>query len=133
MKIVYVGLKSDGEMAFAHLTGIERWLPGDVHEVSAANARVLLQHPDVFAEAVEPEQTGPQTKPPVSVMTLAPGATVETVPQASIVVNGESIELGSLSKDELHTLAKSLDVTVHHASGPDKVISVLQTAFPAAA
>jgi hypothetical protein len=49
MKIKYVGVKEDGETAFAQQVGIERWMKGDVHDVPDALAAKMLEHPDVFA------------------------------------------------------------------------------------
>lgn len=49
-KIKYVGVKEDGETAFAAETGIARWMRGDSHEIPAPLAAKLLKHPDVFAE-----------------------------------------------------------------------------------
>lgn len=48
-KVHYVGLKQDGETAFRELTNIERWMPGDAHELPQPVAARLLQHPDVFS------------------------------------------------------------------------------------
>lgn len=48
--IKYVGLKDGGETAFHAQTGLT-WFPGSVHEVDAAHASAMLNHPDVFARA----------------------------------------------------------------------------------
>lgn len=136
MKIQYVGLKEDGETAFSTLTGIDRWMPGDVNEVKDDVAKSMLQHPDVFAryeEAAAQKGDGGQQAPVGLGVTLAPGATVPssgTQPTvASITVEGQVIDLSGMGKEELHELAKRLDIAVHHASGPAKVIEALQAAF----
>ena len=136
MKIQYVGLKEDGETAFGAMTGIERWMPGDVHEVKDDFAKRMLQHPDVFAryeEAATQKGDGGQQAPVGLGVTLAPGATVPNpgtpLTGASITVEGQVIDLSGMDKDQLHDLAKRLDIAVHHASGPAKVIEALQAAF----
>jgi len=149
MKIKYVGVKVDGETAFAHLSGVALWMDGDEYEIKDDVAKRMLQHPDVFALADKQEpdtqtttQTTTQTADTTS-LTLTPGAEVKAPestepkdpaePVASITVEGKVIVLDGLGKDELHDLAKRLGVAVHHASGPDKVIAALQAAFPATA
>lgn len=109
MKIKYVGLKIDGETAFAKECGIERWLPGDAREVADPQlAKRMLAHPDVFAEDDGPSKSqvkrvaeAPAAPPPADVaattvsdsvdpaaISLSPGATVassaagETAPPA---------------------------------------------------
>jgi hypothetical protein len=85
MKIKYVGVKEDGETAFARDVGIERWMKGDVHEVSEALAAKMLQHPDVFAvdkSAAKKEPAAPAPSPAPAApaapsdVTLAPGTSV---------------------------------------------------------
>jgi hypothetical protein len=46
-KLRYVGTKADGERAFEDKTKIV-WMPGSVHEVSAAHAALMLPHTDVW-------------------------------------------------------------------------------------
>lgn len=99
MKIIYVGVKEDGETAFASQTGIERWMQGDVHDIPTAVAARMLEHPDVFAKADEarrapaPEKAAPEPPEPVeaavadtavdtSSVTLAPGAEVKAAVRA---------------------------------------------------
>ena len=135
MKIKYVGVKADGETAFAYLSGVALWMDGDEHEIKDDVAKRMLQHPDVFALA--DTQTANQT-PDAAILTQADSQESTepkdpTEPAASITADGEVIVLDGLGKDELHDLAKRLGVAVHHASGPDRVIAALQTAFPAAA
>lgn len=84
MKIKYVGLKEDGETAFASAAGIAKWMPGDSFEV--ANPQMvsrMLQHPDVFAE----DTSAPKAKTtavPVAAGVLAPGASVSLVPGGTV-------------------------------------------------
>ena len=49
MKIKYVGVKPDGETAFARESGVARWMPGSSHEVPDHVGVKMLRHPDVFA------------------------------------------------------------------------------------
>jgi hypothetical protein len=132
MRLKYIGLKEDGETAFSHLSGIDRWMQGDENEVKDDVAKRMLLHPDVFALAGESSEPAVNTVDP-STITLAPGATVSegTTNQAFITVDGQAVDLSGLDKAQLHDLAKRLDVEVHHASGAAKVIEALQAAFPA--
>ena len=122
MKIKYVGLKTDGETAFARDAGITAWLPGDSLEISnPAVANRMLQHPDVFA--VDGSKTAKVVaSDPVLVtnaaMSLAPGAQV-----AALGVN-----LADLDKAALHDLAKQRGVKVHHAAGAETVRKALEAA-----
>lgn len=59
MKIKYVGLKKDGETAFASESGIALWLQGDAHDVKDATAAKMLKHPDVF-QVDEPAAEAPK-------------------------------------------------------------------------
>ena len=43
--------------------------------------------------------------------------------------DGEYINLGDMSKEQLQALAKKHSVEVHHKSGVDKLIEALQSAF----
>ena len=108
-QIKYVGLKMTGEQAFIDDTKLE-WFPGDSHEVSAAHAEKMLKHPDVFALA--------DKVPPVA----------ETV-TARIEDTPTHPDLNSMSREDLHALAKARGVKVHHTSGAAKVIEALQDAF----
>lgn len=100
-KMKYVGVKQDGETALARFTGVERWMPGDVHDITnpAAVAK-MLNHPDVFALVDAVAQVKPVASPhpvpaaaPASVaapaaaptvdpttLSLAPGAAVASAP-----------------------------------------------------
>lgn len=101
-KMKYVGAKQDGETALARLTGVQRWMPGDVHDITnpAAVAK-MLNHPDVFARAdavstakaapapaapSAPAPVAPSTPAPAPVdpaaLTLAPGGSVTAAPVA---------------------------------------------------
>lgn len=56
MKIKYVGVKQDGETAFAKECGRERWLPGASQDVAdAALCARMLRHDDVFAQDTDPD------------------------------------------------------------------------------
>ncbi len=113
MKLKYVGLKPDGETAFHDKTGVV-WFPGSCHEVKDEIATTMLRHPDVFAlDVVAVKQEDP-------VEEKAPSITLS---------DGTVKELDGLDKDQLHDLAKELGVTVHHASGAQKVIEALVAAF----
>jgi hypothetical protein len=131
VKIQYVGLKEGGETAFSNESGIDLWMPGDVHEVKDGVAKRMLQHPDVFAPAGEVTEPVVASTVDPSTITLAPGATVADgeAKGASITVEGQVVDLSGLDKAQLHELAKRLDVEVHHASGAAKVIEALQAAF----
>lgn len=138
MKIKYVGLKEDGETAFSNLSGIDRWLIGDVNEVKDDVGKKMLQHPDVFElvdDLVEVANISIHQTDPADIdasgLTLEPGAVVQTQPQALITVNGNVTDLTDMDGNELKALAKELKVAVHHASGAAKVIEALQAAFPA--
>lgn len=141
MKLKYVGLKTDGETAFIHLTGIT-WHPGEVHEVKDEHAFKMLNHPDVFARDTEVKAkiTAPavvKTDDPVktagesTVLTLAPGATVTTTESVSITLQDGTVKvLDGLDKDALQALAKELGVAVHPRAGAEKVTAALVAAFP---
>jgi hypothetical protein len=138
MRIKYVGVKEDGETAFSHQSGVDRWMIGDENEVKDDVAKRMLLHPDVFAfvdDLVEVASISIHQSDPSDVdasgLTLEPGAVVQTTPQASIVVNGKVTDLTDMDSSELKELAKELKVAVHHASGAAKVIEALQAAFPA--
>lgn len=142
MKIKYVGAKTDGETAFIHLTGLT-WFPGDSFEVDNKHAPRLLNHPDVFERDTEQAQAkvlAPVQKPVTTPaagdvdpnkLTLTPGATVENTKPATITLpDGTAKVIDGLSKEELHALAKSLEVKIHPASGAAKVSAALLEAFP---
>lgn len=107
-KIKYVGLKTDGERAFAEKTGIV-WMPGDVHDVSAAHAALMAPHDDVW-ELVEDTAGGP---------TLADAVTSD-----SAVASGERSDGGINASAEydidvmddasVHTLAKMRGYAMHN-------------------
>jgi len=142
MKIKYVGAKTDGETAFIHLTGLT-WFPGDSFEVDNKHAPRLLNHPDVFERDTEQAQAkvlAPVQKPVTAPaagdvdpnkLTLTPGSTVENTKPATITLpDGTAKVIDGLSKEELHALAKSLEVKIHPASGAAKVSAALLEAFP---
>lgn len=54
-RLKYIGPKIDGERNYIVQTGIT-WLPGDEHEVSLANAELMLKHVDMW-DLVEPAIT----------------------------------------------------------------------------
>ncbi|MDZ7892328.1 MAG: hypothetical protein U5L73_11300 [Rhodoferax sp.] len=155
MKIKYVGVKQDGETAFASLSGIERWMPGDSFEVKDGVATRMLQHPDVFALAdsaavpqaktAAPQITlapaAPQSAPTTddnavdpAALSLSPGAVVENPAPVSITLADGTVKvLDGLDKPALYELTKELGLKVHPALGPAKLIAALQEAFPAKA
>lgn len=83
-RIKYVGLKEDGETAFASECGIERFMPGTHQVVDDTLAAKMLKHPDVFAlaDAKEHATLAATQAPaaPVPTGTLAPGAKVGDAP-----------------------------------------------------
>lgn len=126
MKIKYVGLKLDGETAFAREAGITAWMPGDSIEISNPGvAHRMLQHPDVFA-VDEAETTskkpakGNETPPVAGGLTLAPGA----------LVKAAKVDLDTMDKADLHALAKERGIKVHHAAGAETVRKALKAAQP---
>lgn len=146
MKIKYVGVKEDGETAFASLSGIERWMPGDSFDVKDTVAARMLQHPDVFMrdEDVKPSaahlpltgaslgsESTSDAQPGLAALTLAPGGVV-AVPSIVAITppNGTPIKLSGMSVTELKALAKTLDVKVHPNAGAQKFIDALVAAFP---
>lgn len=54
MKIIYKGVKLDGETAFKDETRIT-WYPGDVNEIEPGVAAKMLKHPDIFVRVGTPE------------------------------------------------------------------------------
>lgn len=116
MKIKYVGVKLDGETAFASESGIALWLDGDSHEVKDAVAAKMLKHPDVFAlddaiKAAEPVQVTEK------------GVIVE----AAIPATGLT-PLESMTKEQLQELAKAKDLKVHHNAGTETLIKAIKAA-----
>lgn len=161
MKIKYVGVKEDGETAFSRETGIT-WFPGTCEDVTVAMAAKMLRHPDVFAEDVaevtapaaplapiapitlQPldKATQPLDKATVSTIdaaaiagaaisqaiTLAPGAVIDNTPTATALP-----DLDTLTREELHALAKTRGIKVHHSSGAAAVkAAILAADAPAA-
>lgn len=126
MKIKYVGLK-DEETAFSPETGIT-WVPGASHEVSAAIAKRMLAHPDVFAE-----DTG-DAAPATVVKTAAPAPT--PVPPAGgppkfvIGTPDGPLVLDGMDRETLLALAKEADLKPHPNTGVDKLRAILIERFP---
>jgi hypothetical protein len=112
MKIKYVGVKLDGETAFANESGVALWLEGDSHEVKDAVAAKMLKHPDVFAldEAIKAAEPVPVTE------------------QGEPVIPAEDAELLSMTKEQLQDLAKSKDLKVHHNAGIETLIKAIKAA-----
>lgn len=129
MKIKYVGLKPDGETAFSSETGIT-WFQGDSFDVNDKHGQKMLKHPDVFAIDESTSEPVPETQP-VAKLSLAPGAKVELDAPASITTGGVTHDLNVLDLDALHSLAKQLNVSVHHKAGAEKVKTALLAAYPA--
>jgi len=106
MKIKYVGVKLDGETAFANESGVALWLDGDSHEVKDAVAAKMLKHPDVFAldEAIKaPEQD-------------------------EVTIDPADAELLAMTKDQLQDLAKAKGLKVHHNAGVETLIKAIKAA-----
>ncbi|MFZ2306838.1 MAG: hypothetical protein WAW73_17465 [Rhodoferax sp.] len=135
MKLKYVGLKVNGSTAFKAQTGIT-WLPGDCHEVKDDIAAKMLKHPDVFALDAGGTAALKAAEAPAidtSGITLAPGGKVETTQSTSIKLkDGAVVVLDGMEKAELHALAKTHGVKIHHQAGAAKVIEALQAAFKSA-
>lgn len=119
-QIKYVGLKTTGEQAFIDDTKLE-WFPGDSHEVSAAHAEKMLKHPDVFALA--------DTVPAAAETVTAKTDETRTFVRVDTPKGQIAVELQTMSREDLHALAKERGVKVHHTSGAAKVIEALQDAF----
>lgn len=119
-KIKYVGLK-ERETAFSVETSIV-WTPGAVESVDLKHVATMLKHPDVFALADEPASMGLADKAPAK-------ASVKTETTAAAVDETEQPALDTMSREELHALAKARGIKVHHTSGAAKVIEALQDAF----
>jgi hypothetical protein len=130
-KIRYVGQKQS-ETAFNDRTGIT-WTPEQVEAVDVKHAADMLKHPDVFA-LDEPAFAGLATAkgspPPV----VPPVPKVEPHEPVAILIalpDGKPVDLAGMDKEQLHALAKTHGVAVHHSAGPAKVIEALVAAFPA--
>jgi len=107
MKIKYVGVKLDGETAFASESGIALWLAGEVHEIKDAVGAKMLKHPDVFALDVAQ-------------------STKAAEPDAAI--DPASADLLVMTRDELKERAKSLGLDVHHNAGIPTLVRAIQVA-----
>lgn len=119
MKIKYVGVKLDGETAFASESGVALWLDGDSHEVKDAVAAKMLKHPDVFAlddaiKAVEPVQEVKAAEPVVMAETGIPASGLTP--------------LESMTKEQLQELAKAKALKVHHNAGVESLIKAIKAA-----
>ena len=122
MKIKYVGVKLDGETAFANESGIALWLDGDSHEVKDALAAKMLKHPDVFAlddaiKAAEPVQAAQEVKA-LDLVAMA---------EAGFPASGLT-PLESMTKEQLQELAKAKDLKVHHNAGIESLIKAIKAA-----
>ena len=139
MKIYYVGTKPDGETAFSPITGIT-WMPGDSHDIADEKIAIrMLQHPDVFSKAppaLIEAQAAVNTAPAagglssalnvqVAALTSAPAPVASPAPTPAPAPVSEADNLASLSREELHALAKDRGVVVHHAAGAEKVRAAL--------
>lgn len=111
MKLKYVGTKEQGSTAFSSESGIPVWVIGDVHDIKdAALAGRMLKHPDVFALADESEQKKPDAE----------------VKKDEEVKNDDGLD--ALDKTALLALAKEANLSIHHASGEDKIRTALREA-----
>lgn len=136
MKLTYVGTKSNGSTAFKAQTGIT-WFSGDSHDIKDDVAAKMLKHPDVFklAEAFPAAQEPKVPSVDTTGMTLAAGSKVEAPAKPAHVLHyqdGTTKVLDGLEKEELHALAKQLEVKVHPNAGAATVAAKLAEAFPAA-
>lgn len=126
MKIKYVGLK-DEETAFSPETGIT-WVPGASHEISAAIAKRMLAHPDVFAE-----DTG-DAAPATVVKTAAPAPTpvppAGEPPKFVIGTPDGPLVLDNLDRDELWGMANEAGLKPHPKLGEAKLRAMLIERFP---
>lgn len=119
MKIKYVGVKLDGETAFASESGIAMWLDGDSHEVKDALAAKMLKHPDVFAldDAIKAAEPVQEVKAADLVAMAEAG-----FPASSLT------PLEGMTKEQLQELAKAKDLKVHHNAGIDTLIKAIKAA-----
>lgn len=133
-KIRYVGLKQE-ETAFKDVTGIT-WVPDAVESVDLKHVAAMLRHPDVFALAEESIGGLADAKPaPSAPVTLTPAAMQLSDKDAPIVQSNlspsdvaalaNSVALDTLTREELHALAKARGVKVHHSSGAAAVTAAL--------
>ena len=110
MKLKYVGLKENGCTAFSKESGVPLWNIGDVHDIKdTALAGRMLKHPDVFALAEESDEKKPAA-------------------EAQTDENKTDDGLDALDKAALLQLAKDKGLTIHHASGEDKIRAALREA-----
>lgn len=119
MKIKYVGVKLDGETAFASESGVALWLDGDSHEVKDAVAAKMLKHPDVFAldEAIKADE------PVQAVQVAEPVLISETgIPAPGLT------PLESMTKEQLQDLAKDKGLKLHHNAGVETLIKAIKAA-----
>ena len=116
MKIKYVGVKVDGETAFASASGIALWLAGDSHDVDDAVAAKMIKHPDVFAaNDIDEQPQAPAEMAPVSI-----GSTQGAVDQSASLT-----PLEGMTKEQLHALAKDKGLKVHHNAGIETLIKAI--------
>lgn len=140
MKIKYVGVKQDGETAFSRETGIT-WFPGTCEDVPVAMAAKMLKHPDVFAEDVAEVVAPAAPVAPTAPITLQPlnkaaSDLQSTLAPGSVVGEGAATakpDLDTLTREELHALAKERGIKVHHSSGAVAVKAALLAADAPAA
>ena len=119
MKIKYVGVKLDGETAFAGESGVALWRTGDAHEIKDGVATKMLKHPDVF-ELDEDIKVAE----PVQVVKVA-----EPVIVSEVVIPALGLTpLESMSKEQLQELAKSKNIKVHHNAGIETLIKAIKAA-----
>lgn len=106
-KIKYVGVKEDGETAFARESGIDRWMKGDSHEITNnAVAHKMLQHPDVFARDDRPVKAAPAATPAASPSPAAAPAPTDAPapPPAPAVTLAAGTKVGDAPVDPLADL-----------------------------
>src|SRR3990167_1459719 len=96
MKIKYVGLKTDGETAFASEVGIAKWMPGDSVEITnPAVVSRMLKHPDVFAE-----DTIKATKQPAIPVSAVIGAGTDAAGAALTLTGMDDAAVRSYAKEQ---------------------------------
>lgn len=103
IKLKYVGVKQDGETAFAAETKIACWKAGDSHEIDDVLAGRMLKHPDVFAvdesrAAKAPAPAARQTPAATPAASAAPapaaGAALTLAPGAAVAAPATDLLAG---------------------------------------
>lgn len=89
MKLEYTGLKAvGGETAFMEETGI-RWFPGDVHDVSEAAAKKMLEHATMWKSTDADVTAGGK---PVAAIVPSPGVPAWALAGIKLDLTDEQLE-----------------------------------------